>query len=135
MISQISAKGIIYTKEQMNESEDEDEEKNGNKDENEQNNGNIIIDGFGVISNGSLDNNNHDVIRNFILSRISRDLSKNNKNISEINNILDDLIEIPFKSSNKKTKEKILIVLYAEENYKCQYYLIIFSFFQLKKII
>ena len=110
MISQISAKGIIYTKEQMNESEDEDED--------EQNNGNIIIDGFGVISNGSLDNNNHDVIRNFILSRISRDLSKNNKNISEINNILDDLIEIPFKSSNKKTKEKILIVLHAEENYK-----------------
>ena len=98
MISQISAKGIIYTKEQMNESEDEDED--------EQNNGNIIIGGFGVISNGSLDNNNRDAIRNFILSRISHDLSKNNKNISEINNILDDLIEIPFKSSNKKQKKK-----------------------------
>ena len=106
MISQISAKGIIYTKEQMNESEDEDEDKNESEDEDEQNNGNIIIDGFGIISNGSLDNNNHDIIRNFILSRISRDLSKNNKNISEINNILDDLIEIPFKSSNKKQKKK-----------------------------
>ena len=108
MISQISAKGIIYTKEQMNESEDEDEDedKNESEDEDEQNNGNIIIGGFGVISNGVLDNNNHDVIRNFILSRISHDLSKNNKNISEINNILDDLIEIPFKSSNKKQKKK-----------------------------
>ena len=104
MISQISAKGIIYTKEQMNESEDQD--KNESEDEDEQNNGNIIIDGFGVISNGALDNNNHDVIRNFILSRISHDLSKNNKNISEINNILVDLIEIPFKSSNKKQKKK-----------------------------
>ena len=102
-----------------NESEDEDGDKNENEDEDEQNNGNIIIGGFGVISNGSLhNNNNHDVIRNFILSRIAHDLSKNNKNISEINNILNDLIEIPFKSSNKKTKEGNEKCVICYENFK-----------------
>ena len=95
------------------ENEDEDED----KDENEQNNGNIIIGGFGVISNAPLDNNDNEVIRNFILSRIARDLPKNNKNISEINNILDDLIDIPFKNS-KKTKEGNEKCVICYENFK-----------------
>ena len=86
-------------------------------DEDEQNNRNIIIGGFGVISNAPLDNNDNEIIRNFILSRIARNLPNNNKNISEINNILDDLIDIPFKNS-KKTKEGNEKCVICYENFK-----------------
>lgn len=100
---------------EINNNSTENEEE---RDEDEQNNGNIIIGGFGVISNAPLDNNDNEIIRNFILSRIARNLPNNNKNISEINNILDDLIDIPFKSSNKKTKEGNEKCVICYENFK-----------------
>jgi hypothetical protein len=94
-----------------------------NEDENDDEN--IIIRGFGIISNVPLEEGDnliqsHNIFRNIFSSSLSRIVlgENNNIDIGDINNILSELIDIPFKSTNKGAKEGNEKCVICYENFK-----------------
>ena len=114
-------------KEEINENSQINNEVNENNDEtdNENDDDNIGIRGFGIISNVPLEENgnllqSHNILRNLFSSSLSRIVfgESHNKEVCDINHILSELIEIPFKRTKKGAKEGNEKCVICYENFK-----------------